>query len=159
MKQKDVQMQPVHRKTLRSLYVIGLIIMAFTGFGQMPLYKRYYISDIPGLSWAADFFVTHYIHYLGAMFLLGLFAYLVLDFLLTGSKTRRLTRSAWIRIVLMGGIVFTGVFRVLKNMQDVSFSPGFTFFIDIAHIGFMMFYLMAALVFLILKTGWLVEKS
>ena len=148
MIQENARMQTPYRKMIGTLYVITLIILAFTGFGQMPLYNRYYISDIPGLGWAGNFFATHTIHYLGAMFLLGLLAYLALDYLLTGRKTHRLTRSAWIRIVFMGGIVFTGIFRVMKNMQDVSFSPGFTFFIDIAHIGFMMCYLMAALVFL-----------
>ena len=29
------------------IYVAILIVMAFTGFGQMPIFKRYYISDIP----------------------------------------------------------------------------------------------------------------
>jgi len=129
--------------------------MAFTGFGQMPIFKRYYVSDIPGMGWSADFYLTHYIHYLGAIFLLALIAYVIVDYILSGRKKFRLTSSAYVRIALLGAIVVTGIFRVLKNLPDVVFSPGFTLFIDISHLGFMMLYLLTALGFLIMKSGWI----
>jgi len=144
----------VGRKWLKRFYIFLFTVMAFTGFGQMPIFKRYYISDIPGLGWSADFYFTHYIHYLGAALLLGLLAYWIVDYLLSGRREFRLTASAYVRTALLGGIVVTGVFRVLKNLPDVLFSPGFTLFIDLAHLGFMMAYLMAALIFLIVKSGW-----
>jgi hypothetical protein len=56
---------------------------------------------------------------------------------------------------MLAGIVATGVFRVLKNLPDVVFSPGFTLFIDIAHLGFMMAYLVLALIFAITRSAWL----
>jgi len=142
------------RKWLKWSYLGIFIVMAFTGFGQMPIFKRFYISDVPGLGWSADFYATHYIHYLGAILLFVLLAYVITDYLIKGRSEFRLTASAYVRIVLLGGIVVTGIFRVLKNLPDVLFSPGFTMFIDIAHLGFMMAYLMAALVFLIFKSGW-----
>lgn len=142
------------RKRLKWAYIGIFIVMAFTGFGQMPIFKRYYISDIPGLGWSADFYATHYIHYLGAILLLGLLAYWIADYFLGGRREFHLTASAYVRIVLLGGIVVTGIFRVLKNLPDVTFSPGFTLLIDIAHLGFMMAYLLAALIFVILKSGW-----
>lgn len=43
---------------------------------------------------------------------------------------------------------------LLKNLPDVVFSPGFTMFIDIAHLGLMMCYLFAALIFVIFKSKW-----
>jgi hypothetical protein len=144
----------VSRKWLKWSYIGIFIVMAFTGFGQMPIFKRFYISDIPGLGWSADFYATHYIHYLGAALLLGLLAYCIADYFLKGRREFHLTASAYVRIALLAGIVITGIFRVLKNLPDVVFSPGFTMFIDIAHLGFMMAYLMAALVFLIFKSGW-----
>jgi hypothetical protein len=146
------------KKALGWIYILTFIVMAFTGFGQMPIFKRYYVSDIPGMGWSADFYLTHYIHYLGAIFLLGLFAYVIVDYVLSGRKELTLTSSAYVRIVLLGGIVITGIFRVLKNMPDVVFSPGFTLVIDISHLGFMMLYLLMALVFLIIKPGWVVIK-
>ena len=142
------------KKWLKTFYILLFTVLAFTGFGQMPIFKRYYISDIPGMGWTADFYVTHYIHYIGAILLLGLVAYSIFDYFFTGRREFRLTASAYVRILLLGGIVITGIFRVLKNLPDVVFSPGFTLFIDIAHLGFMMFYLLAALLFLIIKSGW-----
>ncbi|MDQ1335030.1 MAG: hypothetical protein QG552_1980 [Thermodesulfobacteriota bacterium] len=142
------------RKWLKRFYIMLFAVMAFTGFGQMPIFKRYYIADVPGLGWSADYYKTHYIHYVGAALLLGLLAYWMVDYLLTGRREFRLTGSAYVRIALLAGIVITGIFRVLKNLPDVVFSPGFTMFIDIAHLGFMMVYLMAALIFLIFRSGW-----
>lgn len=142
------------KKWLKKFYILLFTVMAFTGFGQMPIFKRYYIADIPGMGWTADFYVTHYIHYIGAILLLGLVAYCILDYFFSGRREFSLTGSAYVRILLLGGIVITGIFRVLKNLPDVVFSPGFTLFIDISHLGFMMFYLFAALLFLIIKSGW-----
>ena len=146
------------RKVLFRLYIVTFILMAFTGFGQMPIFKRYYISDIPGMGWSVDFYLTHYIHYIGAIFLLGLLAYIILDYVLSGRKEFRLSFSAYVRIAMLGGLVITGIFRVLKNLPDVVFSPGFTLFIDISHLGFMMLYLLMAIVFLIMKSGWIARR-
>lgn len=142
------------RKWLKRFYIALFVVMGFTGFGQMPIFKRYYVSEIPGMGWSADFYMTHYIHYLGAILLLGLLAYAIVDYVLMGRREFRLTASAYVRIALLTGIVVTGIFRVLKNLPDVVFSPGFTMLIDISHLGFMMAYLVAALVFLIFRSGW-----
>ena len=132
--------------------------MAFTGFGQMPIFKRYYLADIPGMAWTADFYFTHTLHYLGASLLLALITYLLFDYLFAGRKRFALTVSAYIRIALLGGIIITGVFRVMKNLPDVVFSPSFTLFIDVSHLGFMMIYLAAAIFFSFWKARWLKEK-
>ena len=141
-------------KFFRRLYAFLLLVMAFTGFGQMPIFKRYYVSEIPGMGWAADFYLTHTLHYLGAIVLFALFAYVITDFLLKGKNHARLTAPAYVRLALLGGLVVTGIFRVFKNLPDVSFSPGFTLFIDLAHLGFVMLFGMAALLFLIFKLPW-----
>ena len=146
-------------RPLKRVFILAMILTAFTGFGQMPIFKRYYISDIPGMAWSADFYATHFLHYVGAMVLLGLFAYFILDYILTGRKQFQLTPSAWFRIILMAGIVATGILRVFKNMPDVLFSPVFTVFIDISHLGFAMVYLFAALVLAVMKRGWLRKVS
>lgn len=153
MKSQSYELTP-GKKWFKKFYILLFIMMAFTGFGQMPIFKRYYVADIPGMGWTADFYVTHYMHYIGAIILLGLVAYCILDYFLTGRRKFSLTGSAYVRILLLGGIVITGIFRVLKNLPDVFFSPGFTLFIDISHLGFMMFYLFGALLFLIIKSGW-----
>lgn len=42
------------------------ILLLFSGFGQLPLYKRYYVTKIPGLSWSSNYEITLLIHYLTA---------------------------------------------------------------------------------------------
>jgi len=148
-------MKPEKRKTANRLYVFAFVVMAFTGFGQMPLYNRYYLSDVPGMGWTSNYALTHVIHYLGAIFLLAFFAYKILDYFLARTKDYRLTGAAYARIALLSGIVVTGILRVIKNLPDVSFSPGFTLFFDVAHLGFMMTYLMCALAFFISRRGWI----
>lgn len=54
---------------------LSTIALVFSGFGQMPIYKRYWIADIPGMGWAADYSVTILIHYVAAMFFLMAVAY------------------------------------------------------------------------------------
>ena len=140
---------------MRWIYILLFISMGFTGFGQMPIFKRYYLADIPGLGWTADFYLTHTLHYIGAILLLGIIAYVVLDYFLSIKRDYTLTFSAYIRIIFLAGIVVTGIFRVLKNLPDIVFSPGFTMFIDISHLVFMMLYILSATLFLIKKSGWL----
>ena len=146
-------------KLVRRLYLFVLVGMAFTGFGQMPIFGRYYVSEIPLMGWAADFYVTHSLHYLGAIVLLTLFAYAVSHYLLIGKNDSRLTASAYVRLALLGGLVATGIFRVLKNLPDVTFSPGFTLFIDLAHLGFMMLFGVAALIFMIFNLRWVERRQ
>ena len=42
------------------------IVLLFSGFGQMPMYKRYNIIKIPGLGWSSDYEITLLIHYISA---------------------------------------------------------------------------------------------
>jgi copper ion binding protein len=48
------------------LAISGLLLI-FSGFGELPMYKRYMVSQIPGLSWAGDFFINLKIHYLAGI--------------------------------------------------------------------------------------------
>ncbi|MFN3921824.1 MAG: cytochrome b/b6 domain-containing protein [Caldimicrobium sp.] len=44
------------------------IMLIFTGLGCLPLFKRYYITEIPGLRWTADFYLLTKLHYIFAIF-------------------------------------------------------------------------------------------
>lgn len=156
MKPEESRGSDTPHRLLKKLYVLLLAFLALTGFSQMPIFKRYYIADVPGLGWLADYYFTHTLHYLGAIVLLAVLGYYIIDFLFQGRKTYRLTATAYARMLLLAGLVGTGILRILKNLPDVAFSPGFTVFIDIAHLGFMMCFALAALVFMVLKKGWVV---
>ncbi len=146
------------QKYFKPLYLILLFIMGLTGFGQMPIFKRYYIADIPGFSWLAHYYTTHYIHYIGAIALFALFVYAAVVYWGLLRQQFQLTWAAYVRITLLALIAITGIFRVLKNLPDVVFSPLFTMAIDISHLVFMMFLMLSGTLFIILKKKWLVEK-
>jgi len=145
-------------KFFKPLCFILLFAMGITGFGQMPIFKRYYIADIPGLGWLADFYATHYIHYIGAVLFSGLFVYAAVVYFGLMRNQFQLTWAAYTRIAILALITITGIFRVLKNLPDVVFSPLFTMVIDISHLVFMMFLMIFGIFFMVLKKGWLVEK-
>jgi copper ion binding protein len=49
------------------LLAISGLLLTFSGFGELPMYKRYMLTQIPGLSWAGDFFINLKIHYLAGI--------------------------------------------------------------------------------------------
>ena len=142
----------------KPVYLFLLFVMGLTGFAQMPIFKRYYIADIPGLAWLADFYTTHYIHYIGAIILLGFFVYAGVVYFGMMRKQFDLTWSAYVRIATLILIVVTGIFRVLKNLPDVVFSPVFTMVIDISHLFFMMLLMSFGILFWVVKKRWIAER-
>jgi uncharacterized membrane protein len=107
----------------------------------MPIFKRYYIADIPGLGWLAKFYITHYIHYIGAVLLLAFIAYRIAEYMMVKHSTRKLTASGYIRGMLLGGITITGIFLVIRNLHGIWLSPGFIIFLDITHLGLVMIFI------------------
>lgn len=49
---------------------ISTLILIISGFGQMPMYKRYMISSLPGLGWSANYSITLWLHYIAAFILI-----------------------------------------------------------------------------------------
>ncbi len=58
-----------HSLTVRwTHWIIALsgIMLLFSGFGQMPMYKRYNVIKIPGFAWSSNYEITLLIHYICA---------------------------------------------------------------------------------------------
>lgn len=65
------------------IIAVSGILLIFSGFGQMPMYKRYYVTSIPGLSWSDNFEITLAIHYVAAiLFCAAIFFHLVYHLLM-----------------------------------------------------------------------------
>lgn len=141
---------------VKILYILTLIFMALTGFGQMPIYNRYYMSDIPGLGWLADFYITRNIHYIGAVILLGLVFYVASDFILSKRKQIKVTANGRVRAVLLSAIVISGALIAIKNFPYVHFSDGFSIGLNLFHLAGVMAFLMTNLVCRIAKKRWAV---
>ena len=143
------------RRLIRPVYLFLLYFLGLTGFAQMPIFKRYYIADLPGLGWLAQFYVTHALHYIGAILLLFLIAYSTVVYFGLMYRRFSLTATAYVNITLLGAIVVTGILRVLKNLPGILFSPVFTMFIDISHLGFMMALFVFGIFTITTKRKWL----
>lgn len=159
MKTKPATAIAVEAKMIKPTYLFLLYLMGLTGLAQMPIFKRYYIADVPWLGWLAEYYVTHAIHYIGASLLLFLIAYSTVIYFTMMRQKFRLTWSAHVNILLLSAIVTTGIFRVLKNLPQVVFSPGLTMFIDIAHLGFMLALALFGIATMVTKQTWLEQLN
>jgi len=124
-----------------ALYRWTVAALAISGVAQMPIFKRYYIADIPGLGWTADYFFTHQMHTVAAAVLLFWLARRLLAEGVSSIGAGRLT--------LLAALIATGIPRVLKNLPDVSFSPTATMLIDWSHLAAAMALGITALVMLL----------
>ncbi|MCA1793723.1 MAG: hypothetical protein ABR534_11305 [Desulfotignum sp.] len=169
-----------HLKARRTVYGLILFFIALSGFAQMPVFDRYYVSDIPGLAWLAQFYVTHVIHYIMAALLLGFCVYVAVDFFLgrrsfagasmverksVGARRSedirksivfRITFSGMVKIVSLAGLILTGCFMVVKNLPDVYFSHGVVIGLDLLHLLFCMVLLGATAYTWIRGKSWVV---
>lgn len=99
-----------------------IFIMALTGVAQMPIFKRYYL--------------TNKIHYIFGAVLLFMTLYLLTIFALAGKQYFKLTSSGMLRAVLYLIVIGTGALRVVKNLHSVTFDPFTVMIIDWTHLGF-----------------------
>jgi hypothetical protein len=129
-------------------------MLTLTGFGQMPIFKRYYIADIPGLGWLSQFYVTHYMHYLFAIIIIGIIVYSITKYFLTNRKQNKITISGYLRGTIICGLVITGALLVIRNLAGSGFKPGFIIFLDLSHLGLVIILLMTGLYSAVLKKNW-----
>lgn len=48
---------------------VSTFLLIFSGLGQLPLYQRYMVDKIPGLTWSSNYHITLTLHYIAAMWL------------------------------------------------------------------------------------------
>ncbi len=123
----------------RWIFVLAVVALAVSGVGQMPIFKRYYIADLPGLAWTADFYVTHLIHYVAATVFLTIIAYRVgLAVFARGVAPFRVSRLQWVQAAAVAGLIITGALRVWKNLPDAHVSMAAGMVVAISHMLFAM---------------------
>jgi hypothetical protein len=127
----------------RWLFGLTVAALAVSGLAQMPIFKRYYIADLPGMGWTADFYFTHKMHYVAAAVYLFLLAERVGAWLASG--TGRLSAWQWTWVGLHGAMVATGLMRAAKNLDAWFWSPWTTRILDWGHLGLMFVMAVVAL--------------
>ena len=129
---------PLFPRWQKRLLLLAALGLALTGMGQMPIFSRYYIADLPGLHWLGDFQITAALHLALAavlLFVLGMFA---AGWLGAGGRRPRLTAAGWQRVVLYGALALTGVVRVLQNGSMPLVGPLHVRYLDWTHLGLAM---------------------
>jgi len=111
------------KSNLKRFYGLVIFVLIFTGFGQMPIFKRYYIADLPGMGWAADYFITLHIHYLAASLFLGLTAYYLTGYIRRHKAWRPQEGRAWVRSVIFAMIILSGLVLAARNLPGFALPP------------------------------------
>jgi hypothetical protein len=144
---------PVSRRVALG-YVFFASLLALTGVMQMPIASRYRITAVPGLAWLGDFWLTHRLHYVGAVGLLFLAGYVATRWLLEWRRDHALTVLGWARAAVILLLLATGAVRVLKNLPSVSFSPVPTMLVDWAHLALALLLGLLALLRLVFRAKY-----
>jgi len=131
------------------LFVFAVGMLTFTGFMQMPLAKRYYLTEVPGMAWTGDFYMVHKLHYIFAAILLFVVGVVVVNWFLEWNDKLSLTPFGMARVGILGGLVVSGGFRVYRNLPDVTMHPDLVMLIEWVHFGLVMVLGAVALVALI----------
>jgi hypothetical protein len=139
---------------LQKSFAITLFFSALTGFGQMPIYKRYYLADLPGLGWLAQFYLTYLLHYVSAIILMAIIAYAVTDYLLRHRRSMRITIFGYLRGAILTLIIATGVLLVFRNFPGHRFSPLFVMILDFSHLGLVMVFIITTVMAKVFRQGW-----
>jgi hypothetical protein len=138
----------------RWLFLIAIWVTMFTGFGNMPLYRRYYVTDLPGMGWAGNFFANVYVHYISGAVVLTLSVYFFLSYFSLRGKGVRLTSMGVARTAILALGLVSGVFMALKNLPEFQFSFNMAMILNFLHLGMAMLFLLMALVCFIGRRKW-----
>jgi hypothetical protein len=145
--------------TVKWAYFLAMLVAIFSGLGNMPMYGRYYVADIPGFGWSGNFFVNINLHYLSGAVLLGLASYLTIIYMQRSSQTVRLSTTGAIRVVLIGLALVSGVLAALKNLPAVNLPMAGLMAVAFIHLGTAMGALFFSLGCWLLKKPWTIDAS
>lgn len=147
---------PLAPRWVRYTFLASLFLSALSGFAQMPIFKRYYIADIPGLGWLAQFYTTYRLHYISAVVFIAIVFYLVMNYVLLYRRSAAISAFGYARGALLALILATGVVLVFRNMPGYRFDPVVVVALDFSHLGLVMLFLMTTLAAKIMKRPWVV---
>lgn len=140
---------------LKVLYGVAVITALFTGFGNMPLYGRYYVADFPGLGWSGNFFLNVNVHILAGSVLLAVAVYaLTASLLIRRPPVDRLSFLGKTRAILLALTLATGAVMVAKNLPAVHLPMTALIAFNFLHMGAAVLFMLAALISLIFRRPW-----
>lgn len=115
--------------------------LGLTGLGQMPIFSRYYVADVPGLGWLGNFRITAAVHLALAVVFLAVLGFTAATWIGRGRARPRLSAVGW----LLAAVAVTGLARVIQNTVSPVFPPGAIRYLDWSHLGVSVLLGLAAL--------------
>ena len=143
-------------KLISWCYNLNLLMLVLSGFGQMPIFSRYYLAKIPGFRWLGEFYTTHIIHYISAGVMIALTLYVITDFLLRG-RTGRLTATGLVKSITIACLMVSGAFLMFNNLSGVYLNHTFISILNITHLTLCMILLLLSLYTLIAREKWEID--
>lgn len=140
---------------LKWTYLGAILISIFSGFGNMPLYARYYVADIPGLGWSGNFYINLYVHYLSGAVLLAVSTYSILHYMQQRGSSARLTLTGVVRAWVLGLVLISGLVAAIKNLSFVNLSQGGLMVLAFTHLGASMIFIFLSIGCRVLRKPWL----
>ena len=141
------------------IFWVSLSISIYTGFGNLPLYGRYYVADIPGLGWSRNFYSNLYVHYLSGAAILAVSTYYIADYQQHRSKVARITITGIVRASVMGLLLITGILSAIKNLPFVNLPHGGLMLLAFGHLCSALIFIFLSLGCKITKKTWLIHAS
>ncbi len=147
---------PLLPKEFRLAFVLCVAVLAVSGFAQMPIFRRYYIADVPGLAWTDDFYFTSLLHYLAATLFLLLAGYAAGRYMAVWRSDHSLTASGVLRAGLYVLLTVTGLIHVLGNSRMASLDSLPAMLVVMGHLASVMLLgLVSLLAALLGRRAWL----
>ena len=140
---------------VRWTFLAALGISIFTGFGNMPLWGRFYVSDIPGLGWSGNFFINLYVHYLSGGVLLAISTYYIIEYNQRHDRNARLSRTGVLRVIVFSLVIVSGALSAIKNLPAIKLPLAGLMAVVFFHLGAVMVYIFVSLALRILKKPWM----
>jgi len=134
---------------LKWLFAAAVFAALFTGFGNMPLYGRYYIADIPGFAWSGDFIANLKVHLVAGALLIGLAVYTLAGRYIL-KKGQQAPRTAFGRVVdiTLALAILTGLIATVRNFACMTPGLEAQMTINFTHMGAgMLFAVIGAVAF------------
>jgi len=120
---------------LNWLFAAALFVALFTGFGNMPLYGRYYIADIPGFHWSGNFIANLKVHLVTGALLATLVVYSLIGFARRKGKWSDFSVLQKLLRISIALVLLSGLLVGLKNYAFLTPGLALNMTLTFFHLG------------------------
>jgi hypothetical protein len=142
---------------VKAAYLVAVTLAMFTGIGNMPMWGRFYVADIPGLGWSGNFWVNIYVHYLCGAVLLATSTYFIIVYRQRGNRRWRLSPTGRLRGAILGVVLVSGVLSAIRNLPFINLPLAGLMTLVFVHLGSAMAYFGFCLACRMMKKPWMTK--